>query len=166
MAKKGRKGRRLGDGARGGGRMLAVERLESRIAMAAQPIINEILASNDGVIQDADGDYSDFIELYNAGDAAINLSGWRLTDDDDNLSKWTLPSVDLGAGQYLVIFASGKNRAVAGAELHTNFALAADGEFLALVRPDSSIASQLSPAFPPQYEDVSYGIGGDATETT
>ncbi|HEX6962567.1 MAG TPA: lamin tail domain-containing protein, partial [Lacipirellula sp.] len=160
-----RKGLKSAPQGRTASRQLSVERLESRIAMAAQPIINEILASNSGVIQDADGEYSDFIELYNAGDATVNLSGWHLTDDDDDLDRWTLPAVDLGAGQYLLVFASGKNRAVAGSELHTNFALGANGEFLALVRPNLTIASQFSPGFPSQYEDVSYGVGGNATET-
>ena len=148
-------------------RKLMIESLESRLAMAAQPVINEILASNDGVIQDVDGDYSDFIELYNQGDASINLAGWHLTDDSSDLTKWQFPSVNLASGEYLVVFASNKNRAVAGSQLHTNFALSADGEFLALVRPDgTTVASQLSPEFPPQYEDVSYGISSQGTATT
>ncbi len=147
------------------GRKPSIERLESRLALAAQPIINEILASNDGVIQDVDGDYSDFIELYNAGDAPINLGGWHLTDDAGELDKWQLPAVNLPAGQYLVVFASGKDRAAPGSQLHTNFALGAEGEFLALVRPDLSIASQFAPSFPPQYENISYGVGSDATQS-
>ena len=80
---------------------LAIERLEPRTMMAAQPVINEILASNDGVIQDEDGDYSDFIELYNRGDAAVNLGGWYLSDEATELTKWRFPSVNLAPGQYL-----------------------------------------------------------------
>jgi hypothetical protein len=147
-------------------RRLALEQLERRLAMAAQPIINEVLAGNDGVIQDVDGDYSDLIEIYNAGDAPINLNGWSLTDEDDDLDKWQFPAVDLAAGQYLVVFASGKDRAVAGSQLHTSFSLSADGEYLALVRPDLTVASQFSPAFPPLPDDVSYGIGTDHAELT
>ena len=66
--------------------------------MAAQPVINEFLASNTGVIQDADGDYSDFIELYNAGDQPLDLAGWHLTDDGEFLDQWEFPSVTLGPG--------------------------------------------------------------------
>lgn len=134
--------------------------------MAAEPIINEVLAANDGVIQDVDGDYSDFIEIFNAGDAPIDLNGWSLTDEDDDLDKWQFPAVNLAAGQYLVVFASGKDRAVAGSQLHTNFSLSADGEYLALVRPDLTVASQFSPAFPPLQDDVSFGVGTDSNELT
>ncbi|HEY3395955.1 MAG TPA: chitobiase/beta-hexosaminidase C-terminal domain-containing protein, partial [Lacipirellulaceae bacterium] len=151
---------------RRGRKKLAIERLEPRAMMAAQPVINEIFASNDGVIQDADGDYSDFIELYNAGDQPLDLAGWHLTDDDELLDKWEFPSVTLGAGQYLVVFASGKDRSIAGSQLHTNFALDADGDFLALVAPDgNTIASQFAPEFPQQFEDISYGIATDTTGT-
>lgn len=145
---------------------LAIETLEARLALAANPIINEILASNDGLLQDVDGEYSDFIEIYNAGDAAIDLAGWHLTDNAGNLSKWTFPSVALDAGEFLVVFASNKNRAIAGSELHTNFALSAGGEFLALVQPNGvTIASALSPAFPPQFENISYGRSSQGDET-
>jgi hypothetical protein len=149
---------------RRGPKKLAIERLESRSMMAAQPVINEILASNDGVIQDVDGDYSDFIELYNAGDQPLDLAGWHLTDDSEILDLWEFPSVTLGVGQYLVVFTSGKDRRIAGSQLHTNFALETNGEFLALVAPDGqTIVSQFAPEFPQQYEDISYGI---ATETS
>jgi hypothetical protein len=105
-----------GTNSRGGRprRKLAVEHLECRTLLAAQPIISEILASNNGIIQDEDGDYSDFIELYNRGDAAVNLGGWYLTDEAAELTKWRFPSVSLAPGQCLVVFASDKNRALAG----------------------------------------------------
>jgi hypothetical protein len=135
--------------------------------MAAQPVINEILASNQNVIQDADGDYSDFIELYNQGDQPVNLAGWYLTDDDELLDKWEFPSVSLAPGQYLVVFASGKDRRIAGSELHTNFALEQNGEYLALVQPDgSTIASAFAPEFPLQHEDISYGIASEGSSSS
>ena len=110
---------------------------------------------------------SDFIELTNRGDQAVNLAGWYLTDDADDLTKWEFPSVNLAPGQYLVVFASNKDRAVAGSQLHTNFALAAEGEYLALVQPDGdTVVSAFAPEFPPQYEDVSYGISASSTDTT
>ena len=144
---------------------LAIEHLECRTLLAAQPVINEVLASNNGVIQDQDGDYSDFIELTNRGDAAVNLGGWYLSDDATELTKWRFPSVNLAPGQYLVVFASDKNRAVAGSQLHTNFALSTEGEYLALVEPDGiTVVSHFAPGFPQQYEDVSYGVTGSASE--
>lgn len=148
-------------------RKLTIEHLESRFLLSADPVINEFLASNDGVIQDEDGDFSDLIEIYNQGDQSANLAGWYLTDDADELTKWEFPSVDLASGQYLVVFASEKDRAIAGSELHTNFRLAKEGEYLGLVQPNgTTIASQFSPAYPQQFEDVSYGIGAESLETS
>src|SRR5688572_12742235 len=127
---------------------LHIEALESRHLLAAQPVINEFLASNNGVIQDEDGDFSDFLELTNRGDQPVNLAGWYLTDEADDLTKWQFPSVNLAPGQFLVVFASNKDRATAGNQLHTNFALAAEGEYLALVEPDGdTVVSALAPEF-------------------
>ena len=63
------------------------------------------------------------------------------------------------AGGYLVVFASDNNAPDAAGNLHTNFQLDADGEYLALVEPDGeTIAFEFAPEFPPQFSDVSYGI--------
>ena len=121
-------------------------------------LITEIMASNSSTIDDEDGDQSDWIEIYNPSGVAVNLSGWYLTDDAANLTKWAFPSVVVNPGAYLVVFASGKNRTTM--PLHTNFKLSADGEFLALIEPDgTTIASGYVPAFPAQYTDISYGEG-------
>ncbi|OJW17107.1 MAG: hypothetical protein BGO49_08155 [Planctomycetales bacterium 71-10] len=142
----------------------AVQALEPRTLLAAVPIISEIVASNGGGLKDQDGDRSDWIELYNAGDEAIDLAGWSLTDDPDLPHQWEVPATILGPGGFLVVFASDKDRRVAGAELHTNFKLGADGDYLALVRPDSTVASSFDPTYPPQTSDVSYGVGFDSTQ--
>lgn len=130
---------------------------------AEGPIISEFMAANGGSLRDQDGDSSDWIEIHNSGTSPVNLSGWRLTDDATDLSKWTFPSTNLPGGQYLIVFASGKDRALSGTELHANFQLDAAGEYLALVRPDGQIAQQFSPSFPPQVSDISYGIETAAT---
>ena len=122
--------------------------------------INEFMANNTRTLADQDGDYSDWIEIYNSGAQAVNLEGWYLTDDPELLTKWRFPSVNLGANGYLVVFASGKDRAVSGAPLHTSFSLDAAGEYLALVTADgATIASEFAPVFPPQFRDISYGVG-------
>lgn len=126
---------------------------------SAQVLINEFLASNESKLADEDGDFSDWIELHNPTDAAINLNGWYLTDNANNLTKWRLPGTNIAANGYLVVFASNKNRATPGQPLHSNFALSADGEYLGLVLPDGqTVAFQYAPAFPPQFRDVSYGL--------
>ncbi|MBN2594355.1 MAG: chitobiase/beta-hexosaminidase C-terminal domain-containing protein, partial [Sedimentisphaerales bacterium] len=137
-----------------------------------KPVISEFMASNgssepldEGELLDEDGDSSDWIEIYNPTAEAVHLGGWYLTNDADNLEQWKFPDgVVLGSGQFLVVFASGKDRAAANAELHTNFQLNADGEYLALVEPDgTTIAHEYGPEFPKQLSDVSYGLGQYAT---
>src|SRR4051812_3389250 len=79
-------------------------------------LISEFMAANSGGISDENGDSSDWIEIHNDSTAQASLAGWHLTDSAANLTKWTFPATNLPAGGYLVVFASGKNRAVAGGE--------------------------------------------------
>ena len=126
------------------------------------------MADNDDTLLDGYGNASDWIEIHNAGDDAIDLSGWYLTDDREQLSKWAFPNRPgglLGAGEYLVVFASGQDSGAPdpAGYLHADFRLSADGEYLALVRPDGvSVASAYAPdgtEYPAQLQDVSYGLG-------
>jgi hypothetical protein len=135
--------------------------------LAAAPVISEFLASNSAGLQDGDGDFSDWLEIYNPDTVSVNLDGWHLTDNANNLAKWRFPAVVIPAGGYLVVFASNKNRQVVGQPLHTNFALSADGEYLALVAADGlTVVSAFSPKFPAQAQDISYGVPSNVTETT
>lgn len=68
------------------------------------------MSSNSSTIKDEDGDNSDWIELYNAEDNNIDLTGFGITDDSTNLFKWIFPSVNLAAKDHLLLFASDKNR--------------------------------------------------------
>lgn len=120
--------------------------------------LTEFMASNGRGLRDENGDYPDWIEIFNAGPDAANLGGWRLTDAAADLAKWTLPETNLAANARLVVFASGKDRAVAGRQLHASFSLNADGEYLALVSPEGEVVSAFAPGFPPQFVDVSYGV--------
>ncbi len=125
-----------------------------------QVVISEFMASNGNTLADEDGDYPDWIELYNPGAAAVDLDGWYLTDNASRLTKWGFPAVTIAPKGFLIVFASGKHRTVPGAPLHANFSLNASGEHLALVRPDGlTTASAFAPQFPEQFRNVSYGIG-------
>jgi hypothetical protein len=124
----------------------------------AEVIISEFMASNGSTLKDNDGDYSDWIELNNVSSNRINLLNWSLTDSAGNLNKWRFPAVTLAPNQFLLVYASGKNRIEPTRPLHTNFKLGAGGSYLALVRPDGvTVESQFSPAYPQQFQDVSYG---------
>jgi hypothetical protein len=135
----------------------------------AEPIITELMAANTATLADQDGAFSDWIEIYNPDSGVLDLTGWYLTDSTDNRTRWQFPVTTLAPGSYLVVFASNKNRRESGKELHTNFALSASGEYLALVKPDGvTIASEYAPTFPAQTDDVSYGaiLRSDGTVST
>ena len=119
--------------------------------------INEFMALNQTTLMDEDNEYSDWIEIYNPTSGSVNLYGWTLTDDITLFHQWMFPAVTLNAGEYLVVFASGKDRAKAGSELHTDFRLSGDGEYLALLNTKGVIVSEFRPAFPEQRTDISYG---------
>ncbi|MBN1780323.1 lamin tail domain-containing protein [bacterium] len=124
----------------------------------AQLRINELMALNQTVLTDEDGSFSDWIEIYNASADPVDLNGWCLTDDNSDPEKWSFPQMILNADGYLIVFASSKNRRNTDHELHTNFKLSGDGEYLALSDPQGHIVSEFNPAFPAQYTDVSYGF--------
>jgi hypothetical protein len=104
-------------------------------AAVAQVRITEFMASNTHTLADEDGDFSDWIEIQNTSGTNVNLFNWSLTDSAGNPTKWLFPSTNIAPGSFMVIFASGKDRRIPGQELHTNFKLSADGEYLALFRP-------------------------------
>lgn len=118
--------------------------------------ISEFMADNNNTLNDEDGDASDWIEIRNAGDTPVDLTGWHLTDDEENLTLWRLPAFALAPGEHRVVFASGKNRTDPAAALHTNFKLGREGGYLALTDRDGLIVSEFR-FYPEQREDVSYG---------
>lgn len=122
--------------------------------------INELIASNRSGRMDEDGEATDWIELHNYGATSVDVTGWSLSDDPDEPSKFILPDRTISAGGYLVIASSGKDRAPAGVgEIHTGFKLAASGEYLGLFTPElpRAVADELAPSFPVQRNDHSYG---------
>jgi hypothetical protein len=121
------------------------------------------MAANETGLRDEDGEFSDWIEIHNPDATPVSLGGYYLTDSARNLNKWRFPDVTLNPGAYLVVFASGKDRFDSVGPLHTDFSLAEDGEYLALVAPDGvTVVSSFSPGYPGQFENVSFGLGGTA----
>ena len=100
--------------------------------------ITEFMADNRRTIEDEDGDASDWIEIFNSGDTSVNLDGYFLTDAADALTKWSFPSVEIASNGFLLVFASGKDRRNRESELHANFKISSEGEYLALVNPDGT----------------------------
>ena len=127
--------------------------------------INEFLADNEGSFVTAEGAMPDWIELHNFGNSDVNLTGWRMTDNASNLSKWVFPEgVMIEAGGFLVVLADGSAAPLVGGVVHSSLSLSKDGEYLALVRPDGSVANEFAPEFPPQLRDTSYGLAPKISE--
>ena len=83
------------------------------------------------------------------------MNGWFLTDSAVIPAKWRIPTLVIPAGNRVIIFASGKDRAIAGAELHTSFKMKKEGGYVALVKPDqSTVASAWT--YGPQRQNASY----------
>lgn len=120
-------------------------------------VINEFMASNTKTIQDPQGDFDDWIELYNTSNTDVDLSGMYLSDKLDNHKKWKFPdNTIINANSYLIVWADEDGKATPG--LHTNFKLSADGEIILLVNTDANgntICDSVS--FGKQESDISTG---------
>ena len=138
------------------------------LQVAANPLLSEFMADNKSTIADDDGAFSDWIEIHNPTNTPIDLSNWYLTDSATNLTKWRfpvlIPAITITPGDFLIVWASSKNKKLDATRLHTNFSLNNSGEYLALVRPDGSTVQQaFAPQFPSQAADESYGSRFNST---
>ena len=143
-------------------RPLKCESLETRCMLAGDVVISEFMAKNDTTIKDAFGDFSDWFEIHNDSGDEVDLFGWSVTDDPLELTKWTFDtSVTLPAGSRLIVWASDRDLVTDEGEIHTNFKLKSDGEYLGLVNPGAAIVSQyggLNSDYPSLLTDVSFGL--------
>lgn len=121
----------------------------------SQVIINEVVSSNENGPIDIFGKKSDWIELYNTTTDDINLKSYTISNNFDDLYKWTFPEVVIPAQGFLLIFCSGKD-IPNPQELHTNFKLSQSGEELFLTRPDGYLTSQIEFGFIPTNHSLAY----------
>ena len=89
-------------------------------------MIQELCADNDTLATDPQGEYEDYLELFNASDVGLDLSSVSLTDDPGQPDKWQFPAgTFLGPGQRLVVWADSD---LGDSGLHSNFSLSKNGE--------------------------------------
>lgn len=142
---------------------------DGTVRTGPQPLITEFLAKNQAGLTDEDGATSDWIEIHNPDIAPFDLTGYHLTDTKTNTKRWAFPDgTTLQPGEYMVVFASGKNRSIVGKPLHTNFSLSGGdpggscstqaGEYLALTSKDGDPLPPIWDPFPAQSSDVSHGL--------
>ncbi len=131
-------------------------------AQGYQLVINEVMASNGSSIPDEDGDFEDWIELYNFGDEEVCLKDWGLSDDYDRPYRWVFPDQKIAPGQFLLVWASGKDRRDIAQALHTNFSISSSGEELLLTHPEGERVDELEARKIPR--DISYGRYPDGSD--
>jgi hypothetical protein len=138
---------------------LGLLQFSRQVERRAVPVISEIQALNQTGLRDIAGELSDWIEIWNPTDEPIDLTGYYLSDDYRELQKWRFPKRTLAPNKFLIVFASGQNIAGESGELHTNFRLRPEGEYLALVAPNGKrLLQEFLPRYPKQFGDISFGL--------
>lgn len=115
-------------------------------------VINELLPKNSQNGSDQDGEFDDWIELYNNSDQDLDISGYYLSDSKKNPTKWQLPAgTMIGAKAYLIVWADGDTLQ---AGLHTNYKLSAEGEKVVLLTPSQELINLVE--YPPTVVEQSW----------
>jgi hypothetical protein len=120
------------------------------------------MSANDTTFLDEDGDFSDWVEIFNPTSSTVDLENYSLSDGFSNLDKWSFPAVSIPPNGFLTIFLSSKNRATTGNELHTNFKLKSTGEYVILSNNQGTVVDHFLPVA--LDNDYSYGRLPDGTD--
>jgi hypothetical protein len=122
------------------------------LSISGKLVINEFMADNESIVTDNNDDFDDWIELYNNTGNDISLSGYYLSDDNDDLTQWAFPDITIPAYSYLIVWADNDED---NTELHANFKLSASGEAIYLVNSNEEIIDEV--IFGAQTADLSMG---------
>jgi len=122
------------------------------ISITGDLVINEFMADNETTVVDQDGEYDDWIELYNNGNEEIQLLGFFLSDDASEPNQWAFPDTSIASGGYLIVWAD-KDEEQQG--LHACFKLSASGETILLSDSELNIRDEIS--YEQQYPDTTTG---------
>lgn len=124
-------------------------------------VISEVVTSNQNVLTDAALGTPDFVELYNGGNADVNVAGYGLSDSMKQCYRYRLPDVTIPAGGYLLIYFAGGTEEADSSPYCTGFGLSKDGETVVLVDAHYGLLSQVDvPALDP---DAAYALREDGT---
>jgi len=127
--------------------------------------INEWMAANTHTLTNpVGGKFDDWFEIYNPGGNAVDLTGYRLTDDLTNTTNFIIPAGrTIPSGAFLMVWADSNadRNSTNQSELHTNFKLSQAGEAIGLFAPDGTLIDAV--VFGQQTDDVSQGRWPDAS---
>ena len=135
--------------------------LHGSIASAYQGlVISEVMASNQTAIPDENGEYPDWIEIWNSSDREINLEAVGLSDDELSIS-FLFPKMTIGAGERLIVYCDKTNQATAGKPMHAKFGLSSNGETITLYDPNAYVIDSVKT--PIMSADESYALQADGS---
>ena len=136
--------------------IIIVFNLDSNYKKNGKIYISEIIADNNSTIQDNNGEYSDYIEIYNGNSFPINLKNYYLSNKTYDKNRWNFPDIEIKSKEYLIVYASGLDECdIKNRICHTNFKLSKNGEKIILTDKNNNIINEF--IFPKQYTDISYG---------
>lgn len=122
-------------------------------------VINELLPVNSSIVQDQNGEFDDYIELYNLSSSVKDISGYFISDNKDHFSKWEIPSgISIAGNGFLIIWADNDSAQVG---LHANFKLSSLGEEVLLSAPDGTLIDKV--IYPGQTLELSFSRNPDGT---
>ena len=136
----------------------------SALTCGAHPVVNEILASNQAVLADPEGEFDDWVEIYNPEGTDLDLRGYFFSDDPEEPTKWRIAgeeAVVVPANGYVLLWLDGDTEA---GTTHLPFRLNAEGDFFLLTSHDGvTVLEEI--ALPLQHPDISYGRTAGGGET-
>lgn len=123
-----------------------------QVPVSGNLVINEFLADNETTVTDQNGEYDDWIEFYNNGQASVNLQGYYLSDDLAEPEKWIFPDTTIQPGGFLIVWA---DEDLEQSGLHADFKISKSGESLVLSNPQLEVVDVVT--FEQQQTDISTG---------
>ncbi len=125
--------------------------------------INEYMTDNRSVIYDCEGDYNDWVELYNGTDDWVDLSGYKMTDNPEKIDKWKFPEgTTIEPKGYLLVFCSGKDKIDSAGYIHTSFKLGKEDERVMIFSPQDRLCAEIELVFVPDNSSYGYVTESDA----
>ena len=125
-------------------------------------IISEVMAANSSAVTDENGEYPDWIEIWNSTDHEINMEGLGLSDRNDSI-RFLFPKVTLAPGGRAVVFCSNTNQSIAGRPFHAKFKLSSVGESVYLYDPNAYLID--SCRYPIMASDESWSLTADGWQS-
>ena len=118
-------------------------------------IISEVMAANSSAVPDENGEFYDWLEIYNGTGADLDLEGVMITNRTDRIT-FPFPTYVLPAGERVVVFASDSYQLDPNKPFHGKFKVSSAGCDLYLYDPNMYLIQKLTT--PTMTADTSYSF--------